>query len=122
MNASAHIVRRGVSSKTGGIPNKTKVGDMGIDGRIFPVSSMPAKQKTREGQTAVFGEFMHAWFPIQVKQTGKVGRPDIDAFEAVMMREERERGYFVAFGYSSDAEHECAAFHKRSDELHVQKM
>ena len=27
----------------GGIPNKAQVGDMGIDGRIYPVSSMPAK-------------------------------------------------------------------------------
>ena len=45
------------------------------------------------------------------------------------------RGFFVAFGYSRDAEAECAAFHKRSgriiklltvqeilDEEHVQKM
>src|SRR5205807_9371257 len=31
----------------GGIPNKVQVGDMGIDGRIFPVSSVP---KTREGK------------------------------------------------------------------------
>jgi len=83
------------------------------------------------------------WFPIQVKQSDKVGRPDIDAFEAVMEREGpgagdkpgRQRGFFVAFGYSSDAERECAAFHKRTgriiklltvqeilDEEHVQKM
>ena len=47
----------------------------------------------------------------------------------------RQRGFFVAFGYSSDAKHECAAFHKRTgriiklltvqeilDEEHVQKM
>ena len=65
----------------------------------------------------------------------KVGRPDIDQFEAVMAREERQRGFFVAFGYSSGAEAECAAFYKKSgriiklitvqeilDEQHVQKM
>ena len=47
----------------------------------------------------------------------------------------RQRGFFVAFGYSRDAEQECAAFHKRTgriiklltvqeilDEEHVQKM
>ncbi len=47
----------------------------------------------------------------------------------------RQRGFFVAFGYSSDSERECAAFHKRTgriiklltvqeilDEEHVQKM
>ena len=38
-----------------------------------------------------------------MKQKDKVGRPDIDAFEAVMMREDRTKGFFVAFDYSSDA-------------------
>ena len=61
----------------GGIPNKVQVGDMGVDGRIFPVGTKPA-----EG-----GLFSDDWFPIQVKQTDKVGRPDIDAFQAVMERE-----------------------------------
>ena len=28
--------------------------------------------------------FLDHWYPIQVKQKDKVGRPDIDAFEAVM--------------------------------------
>ena len=78
---------------------------------------------------------MDDYYPVQVKQKDRVGRPDIDAFEAVMTREERQRGLFVAFGYSSDAEAECAAFHKKTgriiklitvqeilDEQHVQKM
>ena len=111
----------------GGTPNVVQVGDMGIDGRIFPVGTKP---DTKGG--AMFSE---DWFPIQVKQMDKVGRPDIDGFEAVMMREDRQRGFFVGFGFSSDAEHECANFHKRSgkiiklitvqeilDEQHVQKM
>ena len=101
---------------------------MGIDGRIFPVGTKPA-----EG-----GLFSDYWFPIQVKQMDKVGRPDIDAFEAVMEREGegcRHRGFFVSFGYAKDAEAECGAFHKRTgriiklltvqeilDEEHVQKM
>ncbi len=47
----------------------------------------------------------------------------------------RSRGFFVAFGFSADAEAECAAYHKRTgrliklitvqdilDEQHVQKM
>ncbi len=119
----------------GGIPNKTQVGDMGIDGRIFPVSSIPSKPSTKKGDTPAFEQFMDAWYPIQVKQKDKVGRSDIDAFEAVMMREDRERGFFVAFAYSADAEQECANFHKRTgriiklitvreilDEQHVQKM
>ena len=115
----------------GGIPNKTQVGDMGIDGRIFPVSATPKKRGAVTGEL----DFMDVWYPIQVKQKDKVGRPDIDAFEAVMAREERQRGFFVSFDYTRDAERECAAFHKKTgriiklitvqeilDELHVQKM
>jgi hypothetical protein len=113
----------------GGIPNKVQVGDMGLDGRIFPVGTQPSDKGSM---------FADDWFPIQVKQTDKVGRPDIDAFQAVMEREGeggRQRGFFVAFGYSRDAEAECAAFHRRTgrliklltvqeilDEEHVQKM
>lgn len=119
----------------GGIPNKVQVGDMGIDGRLFPVGSKPtdAAAKGRKGQTDSM--FAEDWFPIQVKQTEKVGRPDIDSFEAVMERENRPRGFFVSFGYTADAERECAAFHRRTgriiklltvqeilDEEHVQKM
>ncbi|MCK4872218.1 MAG: restriction endonuclease [Phycisphaerales bacterium] len=113
----------------GGIPNKVQVGDMGIDGRIFPVGSKPADTDSM---------FAEDWFPVQVKQSEKVGRPEIDKFEAVMEREGsggRQRGFFVAFSYTKNAEQECAAFHKRTgriiklltvqeilDEEHVQKM
>ena len=73
-----------------------------------------------------------------MKQTDKVGNPDIDQSCTIMEREGeggRQRRFFVAFGYSSDAKHECAAFHKRTsriiklltvqeilDEEHVEKM
>ena len=40
-------------------------------------------RKPKEGELAL----EEKWYPIQVKQKDKVGRPDIDAFEAVMMRE-----------------------------------
>ncbi len=69
----------------GGIPNKAQVGDMGIDGRIYPVSATPKK---KEGELA----FMDVWYPIQVKQKEEAGRPDIDSFEAVMVREDRNKG------------------------------
>ena len=110
----------------GGVPNKVQVGDMGIDGRIFPVGTKPDDQHSM---------FAGDWYPVQVKQTDKVGRPDIDHFEAVMQREERQRGFVVAFSYTSDAEAEAAAFYKKTkrliklftvqeilDEQHVQKM
>ncbi len=121
----------------GGIPNKVQVGDMGIDGRIFPVGTRPTdggNKKTKHGEAGA-SMFAGEWFPIQVKQAEKVGRPDVDAFEAVMAREDRQRGFFVAFGYTADAEAEAASFHKKTgriiklitvqeilDEQHTQKM
>ncbi|MBE3040071.1 MAG: restriction endonuclease [Chloroflexi bacterium] len=94
----------------GGIPNKAQVGDMGIDGRIYPVSSLPRTSGEAVGELA----FMDVWYPIQVKQKEKVGRPDIDQFEAVMTREKRTKGFFIAFDYSSDALTEIDAFFRRS--------
>jgi hypothetical protein len=94
----------------GGIPNKAQVGDMGIDGRIYPVSATPKK---KAGEL----DFMDAWYPIQVKQKDKVGRPDIDAFEAVMTREDRTKGFFVSFDYSQDAMSEIQAFFKKSGKV-----
>jgi DNA modification methylase len=96
----------------GGIPNKVQVGDMGIDGRIFPVSATP-KSGASFGQL----DFMHLWYPIQVKQKDKAGRPDIDAFEAVMHREDRQKGFFVAFDFSSDALTEIDAFFRKSGKV-----
>jgi hypothetical protein len=34
-----------------------------------------------------------------------------------MEREDRPRGFFVAFGFSADAEHECVGFHRRTGRL-----
>jgi DNA modification methylase len=93
----------------GGIPNKAQVGDMGIDGRIYPVSSMPSKSGKKAGEL----DFMDVWYPIQVKQKDKVGRPDIDSFEAALMRENRTKGFFVSFEFSSDALREVDAFFRR---------
>lgn len=91
----------------GGIPNKTQVGDMGIDGRIYPVGSAP-----KESDNTELG-FMDDWYPIQVKQMDKVGRPDIDKFEAAMIRAQRKKGFFVGFNYSSEAMTEIDAFFRR---------
>src|ERR1017187_4208515 len=91
----------------GGIKNKVQVGDMGIDGRIYPAHSMPTKKADELG-------FMNVWYPIQVKQKDKAGRPDIDAFEAAMIRENRTKGFFVSFDYSHDAITEVDAFFRRS--------
>ncbi len=99
----------------GGIPNKAQVGDMGIDGRIYPVSSMP----TTSGKNAGELDFMDAWYPVQVKQKDKAGRPDIDMFEAAMLREKRTKGFFVSFEFSSDALREIDAFFRREHRIIV---
>ena len=72
----------------GGIPNKAQVGDMGIDGRIYPRLGRPRKTQGGNGEL----DFMDDWYPIQVKQKDKVGRPDIDAFEAAMIRARPQEG------------------------------
>ena len=89
----------------GGIPNKAQVGDAGIDGRIYPVGAEPKNSDT-SGELG----FMDDWYPIQVKQKDKVGRPDIDAFETAMNRANRRKGFFVAFDYSDEALAEIQRF------------
>jgi hypothetical protein len=97
----------------GGIPNKTQVGDMGIDGRIYPVSAGARKMGKATGHL----DFMDSWYPVQVKQKDKVGRPDIDAFEAMMARSDRTKGFFVSFDYSKDALTEIDAFFRKSGKI-----
>ena len=99
----------------GGIPNKTQVGDMGIDGRIFPVSALENRRKAKADELQLEEKF----YPIQVKQKDKVGRPDIDAFEAMMAREECAKGFFVSFDYSSDAIAEIGRFFKQTGRIIV---
>ena len=90
----------------GGRKNKVQVGDKGIDGRIFPVSSLDNVRKAGADELAI----EEHWFPIQVKQKDKAGRPDIDAFETAMRRAKCEKGFFVSFDYSEDAMHEIGRF------------
>ena len=86
---------------------------MGIDGRIYPVSSSATPRKKQEGELPL----KERWYPIQVKQTDKVGRPDIDSFEAMMMREDCDKGFFVGFDFSSDALMEINKFFKRTGKV-----
>ena len=84
------------------IANRAQVGDMGIDGRIYPASTVKEKNTGYD----LFGE-TDRWYPVQVKQqtkeTGKVGRPDIDSFETAMKRQRRDKGFFIGFDFSRDA-------------------
>jgi len=90
----------------GGVVNKRQVGDMGIDGKIFPVGTEPTAFKDDELA------LQERWYPIQVKQKDKVGRSDIDAFETAMRRSKREKGFFVSFDYTEDALQEIDRFFK----------
>jgi len=101
----------------GGIANKAKVGDMGVDGRIFPVSATPTKESKEVGAFASPLNFMDDWYPIQVKQKDKTGRPDIDSFEAVLIREERKKGFFVSFDYTGDAMVEIDRFFRQTGKV-----
>jgi DNA modification methylase len=97
----------------GGIPNKVQVGDMGVDGRIYPVSAAATPRQRQEGELAL----KERWYPIQVKQKDKAGRPDIDSFEAVMMREDCDKGFFVSFDFTSDALTEVSQFFTRTGKV-----
>ena len=97
----------------GGIKNKTQVGDKGIDGRIFPVSALENVRKAGDDELPLEEKF----FAMQVKQKDKVGRPDIDAFETAMRRANCEKGFFVSFGYSSDALREIERFFKEEHRI-----
>jgi hypothetical protein len=105
----------------GGIPNKAQVGDMGIDGRIYPVSAMP-EAEAAAGKL----EFMDQWYPIQVKQKDKASRPDIDSFETAMNRAGRTKGFFVSFAFTEDAMAEIQRYfvkeHKTIVALTVQEI
>lgn len=100
----------------GGIPDKAQVGDMGIDGRSFPVVTIAKRAKGKKGETDAL-ELMDVSYPIQAKQKDKVVRPDIDAFEAAMMGADRKIGFFVAFDYSLDAMTEIGAFFRRTGNM-----
>lgn len=79
----------------GGIPNKRKSGDFGIDGKVYSINANRVK---RDGDL-----FEDYYYPVQVKQKEKAGRPDIDSFETAIRRDGRRKGYFVAFGFTKDA-------------------
>ncbi len=83
----------------GGVPNKIRVRDKGIDGKLYPIEDI--KKERKEGLD-LFGD-IDRYIPIQVKRTDQVGRPDIENFEVAMKRDKREKGIFIGFDFSRDA-------------------
>lgn len=58
--------------------------------------------------------------PVQVKQWGhKVGRPEVDKFEAAILRVNKKEGMIVAFDFSRDAYEEVARV-KNADNLDIE--
>lgn len=94
----------------GGIPNRVKVGDYGIDGKLYPIEH---ERKKEEGKN-LFGD-IDIYYPIQVKQKDKAGRPDIDSFETAMRRDKRAKGYFVSFDFTGDAIKEMKRLDKEGE-------
>lgn len=77
------------------------MGDYGIDGRLYLVDiAKESRGEIKPGDQTLFEE-LDRWYPIQVKQVERVGRPDIDKFETAMRRDKRLKGYFVGFGFSN---------------------
>src|SRR3989338_4999563 len=94
----------------GGIPNRAKVGDYGIDGKLYPIEQ---ERKKAEGKS-LFGD-VDTYYPIQVKQKDKAGRPDMDAFETAMRRDKRRKGYFISFDFTEDAMKEIKSLDKEGE-------
>jgi site-specific DNA-methyltransferase (adenine-specific) len=88
------------------IGNKVKVGDMGIDGRIYPIRA----DKTKTDDFDLFGP-SDDWLPVQVKQVDTVSRDEIDGYYGAMKRQKRTKGFFISFGFSSGALKEMRRLH-----------
>lgn len=94
-----------VINALGGVPNKIKVRDMGIDGKLYPIEDIKKERKTENkylGDKNLFGD-IDRYIPIQVKRTDQVGRPDIENFEIAMKRDKRDKGIIIGFDFSRDA-------------------
>ena len=104
----------------GGIPNPLKGADKGIDGRLRLVNTKVPEtvQKTfifaRDvgSQLDLFDDYV---IPIQVKQTKKVGRPDVDAFQTAMRRAECKMGIMVGFDFTKQAREEIRRARKKEN-------
>jgi DNA modification methylase len=94
----------------GGIPNPIKVGDYGIDGRLYPID----RGKMKGDVKSLFGD-TDTDYPIQVKQKDKAGRPDIDSFQTAIRRDKRRKGYFISFDFSEDAMKEIRRITKEGE-------
>lgn len=89
--------------------NRSKVGDMGLDGRIYLADKVQLPRTDSDlplmAASGISGE-KQSYLPIQVKNTDKVGRPEIDKFEAALRRDGRSVGFFIGWAFTKDADAE----------------
>ena len=100
--------------------NRSKVGDLGLDGKIYLVSntSLPRKVDHPLMEKAGAGE-KQPYLPVQVKNKDKAGRPDIDSFAHALSRDERTAGFFIAWDFTSDAYKEVERLHTATAPRHI---
>jgi DNA modification methylase len=86
--------------------NQKKVGDLGLDGRIYLADKVSLPVKAGDlplmAASGISGE-KQSYLPIQVKNTDKVGRPEIDKFETALRRDKRQAGFFIGWEFTKDA-------------------
>jgi hypothetical protein len=86
--------------------NRRKVGDLGLDGRIYLADkvSLPVRDSDLPLMAAsgISGEKQN-YLPIQVKNTDRVGRPEIDKFAHALQRDGRRQGFFIGWEFSKDS-------------------
>ena len=89
---------------------------MGIDGRLFPVSAVEHRRKATVDEL----QLEERWYPFRrrrrlQRRSSEAGlqTPPPISFEAMVMREECQKGFFISFYYSSDAMSEISRFFKQ---------
>ena len=88
-----------VINALGGVSNKIKVRDMGIDGKLYPIEDIKKKKKEDKDLFGIIDKYI----PIQVKRTDQIGRPEIENFEIAMKLDKRDKGIVIGFDFSRDA-------------------
>ena len=58
-------------------------------------------------------------FVVRVKASWRLGCPEINPFEAVMMRIKPKKGFIVGFGFTSEVNTEISQFFKRTGKVIV---
>ena len=89
-----------------------RFGDSVFDGQIYPASA--AEEASSEDRR----DAKKPQYPVQVKQKDGASRFDVQSLETAMRRQGRNRGFFVAFDFTLDAQEEIERI-LREENLHI---